>query len=334
MDMPDAIADFLRWYVRFPGTLLLFAFSAVLWSRARSRYYGLWTAAWLVEAAAVACAAEYIGTGGEGWRAGYGAADFVFTLLLAAIAWAGLYRHERTIAAAPTVLRLLSIGLGLDYLYHAALFIGVLAWSRPADWFAALESAGIYDLGLHFVLLFLAVLAWLQTQNAAMVELAIELEQVRQEFTSSREIDGLTGLLNQTALAKELERDTAFTGVVSVCDLDNFKEVNDRYGHLVGDEILRNVGHLFRSSIRQEDDAFRWGGDEFIILFHNQDRNVVRERMEVIQARLRGFRLRGHGVIPISFSWGIAESDRRPLREVLDEADHDMYSYKRSRKTT
>ena len=57
--------------------------------------------------------------------------------------------------------------------------------------------------------------------------------------------------------------------------MDNFKDVNDRYGHLVGDEILRNIGHLLQASIRHEDEAFRWGGDEFVLLFHNQQLAVA-----------------------------------------------------------
>ena len=92
----------------------------------------------------------------------------------------------------------------------------------------------------------------------------------------------------------------AFEGVVTVCDMDNFKDVNDRYGHLVGDEILRNIGNLLQSSIRHEDEAFRWGGDEFVILFHNQQSEVARKRMEDISARLREFRVRGYGMLPIS----------------------------------
>src|SRR5215471_13009517 len=72
--------------------------------------------------------------------------------------------------------------------------------------------------------------------------------------------------------------------------MDNFKDVNDRYGHLVGDETLRNIGHLLRSSIRAEDEAFRWGGDEFVILFHNQNQEVARNRRPAARfprARLR-----------------------------------------------
>ena len=83
--------------------------------------------------------------------------------------------------------------------------------------------------------------------------------------------------------------------MVAVCDMDNFKDVNDRYGHLVGDEILRNIGHLLQSSIRHADEAFRWGGDEFVILFQNQHAEIARRRMtrdRSAAARFPGARIR------------------------------------------
>jgi diguanylate cyclase (GGDEF)-like protein len=113
--------------------------------------------------------------------------------------------------------------------------------------------------------------------------------------------------------------------------MDNFKDVNDRFGHLVGNEILRNIGNLLQASIRHEDEAYRWGGDEFVVLFHNQRGEVARKRMAEIENRLRDFRVRGFGVLPISFSWGTAESYGRTLRDALDEADRTMYALKRSR---
>jgi diguanylate cyclase (GGDEF)-like protein len=122
-----------------------------------------------------------------------------------------------------------------------------------------------------------------------------------------------------------------FTGVVVVCDMDNFKDINDRYGHLVGDEILRNIGNLLQSSIRHEDVAFRWGGDEFVILFQNQRAEIARNRMAEIELRLKEFRVRGFGVLPITFSWGTAEGQGRALRDVLDEADRSMYILKRAK---
>jgi GGDEF domain-containing protein len=68
-----------------------------------------------------------------------------------------------------------------------------------------------------------------------------------------------------------------------------------------------------------------------VILFQNQNSDVARRRMAEIESRLREFQVRGHGVLPISFSWGTAEAQGRPLREVLDEADRSMYSLKRKR---
>src|SRR5207302_3087680 len=134
------------------------------------------------------------------------------------------------------------------------------------------------------------------------------------------ELDRLTGLFNQAALARLSEQPAgAFEGVVAVCDMDNFKEINDSYGHLLGNEVLRNIGNLLKTSIRHEDEAFRWGGDEFVILFRNQQSNVAIKRMAEIEARLQDFRVRGFGVLPISFSWGTAEAQGRTLREALDE---------------
>ena len=115
--------------------------------------------------------------------------------------------------------------------------------------------------------------------------------------------------------------------------MDNFKDVNESYGHLVGDEILRNVGHLLQGSIRQEDEAFRWGGDEFVVLFQNQRSEVAGKRMAEIETRLRSFRVRGVGTLPISFSWGTAEGSGRSLRTALEEADRAMYVCKRERAT-
>jgi diguanylate cyclase (GGDEF)-like protein len=158
-----------------------------------------------------------------------------------------------------------------------------------------------------------------------------ELDHMRQESKHTIDLDRLTGLLNQAALARRVEHSGEFEGVVAVCDVDNFKDINDRFGHLVGDEILRNIGNLLQTSIRHEDEAFRWGGDEFVILFHNQRSDIAEKRMADLEGRLREFRVRGFGILPIRFSWGTADALGRPLREALDQADRAMYVLKRSR---
>jgi diguanylate cyclase (GGDEF)-like protein len=219
--------------------------------------------------------------------------------------------------------------LAAAFLEHATVF--PILYARGPGWVRYLQVETFSDFALHCVLAFSAMAMWSESQIDRIREVAAELDHLRREARQTRDLDRLTGLLNQAALERRVEQPGEFPGVVAVCDMDNFKDVNDRHGHLVGDEILRNIGSLLQASIRHEDEAFRWGGDEFVILFRNQRADVAEKRMADLEARLREFRVRGYGVLPISFSWGTAEAHGRPLREALDEADRNMYAFKRLR---
>jgi diguanylate cyclase (GGDEF)-like protein len=231
------------------------------------------------------------------------------------------------------VFRFSLVLLAAAFLEHAVILLYLYNAGAAPAWARYLHHETYYDLILHCVLAFAAMAMWSESQIDRIRDLSGELAHLRREVQHSLDLDRLTGLFNQAALAARVEGAGAFDGVVTVCDMDNFKDINDRYGHLVGDEILRNIGNLLRSSIRHEDEAFRWGGDEFVVLFHNQQASVAAKRMNAIEARLRDFRVRGYGVLPISFSWGTAEANGRSLREALDEADRSMYALKRSRAT-
>jgi diguanylate cyclase (GGDEF)-like protein len=233
-------------------------------------------------------------------------------------------------SAGGTLFRLSLFCLSLLYVQQAVGFLYFYLAGIRSAWVRYHDFNRLAEFTLGASLTFFALAMWIEIQKQRIAEIASEMDRVRRESLANQDLDNLTGLLNQAALAKRME--DPFTGVVAVCDMDNFKDVNDRYGHLVGDETLRNIGHLIRSSIRAEDEAFRWGGDEFVILFHNQNEQVVRTRMREIEGRLRDFRVRGYGALSISFSWGTVESGARALRETLDAADHQMYSFKRERK--
>jgi diguanylate cyclase (GGDEF)-like protein len=220
--------------------------------------------------------------------------------------------------------------LAVAFLEHATVFL--ILYGRGPGWMQYLQRETFSDFALHCVLAFSAMAMWSEGQIDRIREVAAELDHLRREARQTRDLDRLTGLLNQAALEGRVEQPGEFPGVVAVCDMDNFKDVNDRHGHLVGDEILRRIGSLLQASIRHEDEAFRWGGDEFVILFRNQRTDVAEKRMAELEARLREFRVRGYGgVLPISFSWGTADAHGRPLREALDEADRNMYVFKRLR---
>lgn len=238
---------------------------------------------------------------------------------------------RRTGGVGSRIFRFSLLLLAAAFLTHAIIFLYLYNSGNAPEWALYLHQETYYDFTLHCLLAFSAMAMWSETQIDRIRELQSDLDQVRRESKRNTDLDRLTGLLNQAALARRIEAGDEFPGVVAVCDMDNFKEVNDRYGHLVGDEILRNIGNLVQASIRHEDEAFRWGGDEFVILFLNQFPEVAAKRMAELESRLHEFRVRGFGTLPISVSWGTADARGRELRDALDEADRNMYVVKRSR---
>jgi diguanylate cyclase (GGDEF)-like protein len=189
-------------------------------------------------------------------------------------------------------------------------------------------------LQIAFSMALVVIAVRIENQREQLRSLNEELARLRKDAAGRLDIDPLTGLRNRSAMAQWMETQTGFEGLVVVCDMDDFKQINDSYGHLVGDEILHGVGKLIRSSVRDEDLAFRWGGDEFVIFFHTTDSDLVDGRMRRIEEHLEQFRIRQHGKLPVHYSWGVSATAGRPLRECLEEADRLMYEYKRARRTT
>jgi diguanylate cyclase (GGDEF)-like protein len=266
-----------------------------------------------------------------GWRSRFLAYYVSDALVLSFVYFYNFAALRRNRGIGARVFRFSLLLLSAAFLEHSGLLVYLYNSGAGQMWIRYARLETYYDFVLHCVLAFSAMAMWSESQIDRVRELAAEADRLRRERSQGADLDHLTGLLNQAALARRVEQASGFAGVVAVCDMDNFKEINDRYGHLVGDEILRNVGSLLRASVRQEDEAFRWGGDEFVILFHDQHLDVASRRMTAIEARLREFRVRGLGMLPISFSWGTAEANGRPLRDALDEADRKMYALKRAR---
>lgn len=218
----------------------------------------------------------------------------------------------------------------LFYAIYALLYAAAHA-ARPGGAPGYLRYHDLYDLMLETLLAFSAMMIWMESQNEQLQQLNAELDRSRAEIASRARLDTLTGLLNRKDLDDRCESGEHFSGVLAVLDLDNFKDVNDVLGHLAGDEVLANVGNLIKSSVRKEDSAWRWGGDEFVLLFRDQSRETVEGRIRSLEQRLLRFRIRGRGVLPIHLSWGVAEIGPRSLRATLAEADEQMYLKKRDK---
>ncbi len=163
------------------------------------------------------------------------------------------------------------------------------------------------------------------------------LLRVRQQLEAERALarsDALTGLANARAfeliLIAERERLVRYNRVVSLVyfDLDNFKEVNDRYGHGAGDELLKIVGELVSSGIRQVDSGARLGGDEFaLILPETGATGAEMVARRISESILRAARARDW---PVTCSMGCVtfEGAPPPIEEMTRAADAAMYRAK------
>jgi diguanylate cyclase (GGDEF)-like protein len=136
--------------------------------------------------------------------------------------------------------------------------------------------------------------------------------------------DPLTGAYNRRYLAQvqqELERPTAAWGCIMI-DLDDFKAVNDRYGHEEGDRVLQAFAHFLRRTGRAEDRLVRYGGDEFLLIID------VRSEVELEAVAERMARL-GDDESPAAFSLGVAfRRSRESLSDVISRTDAHMYQAK------
>ncbi|HEV2360714.1 MAG TPA: sensor domain-containing diguanylate cyclase, partial [Acidimicrobiales bacterium] len=160
--------------------------------------------------------------------------------------------------------------------------------------------------------------------------------QLYEELESRAMTDTLTGLLNirwwhelAPREAAQSLRGGAEIGVLMV-DLDHFKVVNDQCGHSVGDQVLRNVAGVLRSTLRSGDAALRYGGEEFLLVLRDTDTEGAIRVAESVRTRLSELESPGPGISRITASIGIAFYPRHgsELDDVVQAADMAMYKAK------
>lgn len=150
--------------------------------------------------------------------------------------------------------------------------------------------------------------------------------------------DGLTGLLSRRALLAKLDHvvDDGYQHeiVVLFCDLDGFKQVNDRNGHAAGDQVLIEVARRLERALRPGDLVGRLGGDEFVVVLPRANEATTTSISDAIRATLAAPIFAGDELEEVGVSIGAAATGDHPTASrLLATADNAMYEVKRSRKT-
>ena len=242
---------------------------------------------------------------------GYGASPYVFTLDLVAVAVALGRGGWAAVAVA---------------LLASGVYLGVIALDPSPDRFAGTSLLRIVlNVGAIWLLAFLAGV------------FSAHERRVRSMLSDLSRIDPLTGLFNRGQLYPTLDQEVRRTRrsergfSVLMVDVDGLKAVNDSLGHQRGDEVLRALGRSIRGSIRTVDSAYRYGGDEFLVLLPETDYAgafVVAEKIRG-EAEEMGYRLEAEGA-STSVSIGLVShpEDGGTADELVRAADRAMYNAK------
>ncbi|GAA3442398.1 diguanylate cyclase [Planomonospora venezuelensis] len=173
--------------------------------------------------------------------------------------------------------------------------------------------------------------------NTRLREQLSTIEALRADLAEQAVRDALTGLYNRRHLMEVLRREVALAAAgggplsVALLDVDHFKQVNDGYGHGVGDEVLVRFAGLLSGQAGPRDVVARYGGEEFVVVFPGATGEQARARTEALRARVAGeaARIGGHD-LHVTFSAGVAMlTGGQGPDGLLHSADEALYAAKR-----
>lgn len=198
------------------------------------------------------------------------------------------------------------------------------------------DSLGILTLFSRQQRLFTTGEVRLARELAAQVSLAIERARLREALLERADTDGLTELLNHRAILEVFDhelararRSSSTVGVMMI-DLDGFKNVNDTHGHQTGDQVLRDLAEVLRSTFREIDRIGRYGGDEFLVVLPQISADDVDAIISRLDTRATDEFHRGAATLPIKLSVGAAiyPDDGHRRDDLIITADSRMYAAK------
>ncbi len=168
-------------------------------------------------------------------------------------------------------------------------------------------------------------------------ELEMQVSERTKELKVMAIMDGLTGLYNRQYIENELKKIIGISNddenniYVMLADIDDFKKVNDNYGHIIGDEVLRKLSHVFQQVVGNSGCAGRYGGEEFLIVLTRKNKEEVCCIAEEIRASIEKLRFSKED-LQVTISIGIAKWNGEKPDEITNKADMLLYKAKASGK--
>src|ERR1700723_1590275 len=183
----------------------------------------------------------------------------------------------------------------------------------------------------------LRILLAVSSKMAMAIENAVKYEQAE----NSAVTDYLTGLPNARSLFLQLDREMArckrdsTSLTVMVADLDGFKQINDRFGHLEGNRVLRLFAHTLKETSREYDYVARMGGDEFVVIAPGLTVEAAARKAEQMRdlAQQAGKDICNEDILSLSVGRAVYPEDGIDAEKILSEADKRMYLQKRNQST-
>jgi diguanylate cyclase (GGDEF)-like protein len=172
-----------------------------------------------------------------------------------------------------------------------------------------------------------------------MIRLFLEVDRLEEEMRDLATYDSLTGLLTRREFNErvnyfhKIAQRENLTYSLIIADLDNFKEINDQFGHQTGDQTLEVLGLAIKEPLRESDLACRYGGDEFTFFLPNTDTVQAKSFCERLQAIIQESISCSSLNINLTASIGIAsypENNAEFLDDMIGRADYAMYEVKKS----
>jgi len=180
----------------------------------------------------------------------------------------------------------------------------------------------------------------LKKRIAAAEQDADEMGRKVKQFKTAATQDGLTGLYNRNAFdarmktaLKALNEDGEPFSVVLI-DVDEFKHINDTFGHVAGDKVLKKVAECMQGTFRKNDCIARFGGDEFAVVIEGVGEEIARKKILAFKENFlkKRFFTRDSGDIKVTMSAGFAQAKAGESSEdILHRADMDMYTFKKQK---